>query len=106
VFGPNATGFQQINPVHTKLDITIEDCMAIGRVIRKSFSQLLHYPGAGRMLCNIGMEDFASTVFDDKEAIPDSEREGWHGEEIHCCDELTMIAKKSSPEFTCLVGRR
>jgi hypothetical protein len=58
------------------------------------------------MLCNIKMEDFASTVFDDKEAIQDSEGEGWQGEEIHCGDELTMIVKKSSPEFTCLIARR
>ena len=58
------------------------------------------------MLCNIEMEDLASAMFNDEAAIQDSEREGWHGEEIHCCDELTMIANKSSPEFTCLVGRR
>lgn len=92
MFGPNATGFQQINHVRTELGITIKNCLAIGRAIRKSLSQLLHHPAAGRML-------------DDKKAIQDSEREGWH-REIHCCDELMMIAKKSGPEFASLVGRR
>jgi len=93
VFGANATGFQQVKHARTKLGITIRNCLAIGRATGKSFSQLLHHPAAGRML-------------DGKEAIQGSEREGWHGEEIDCCDGLAMIAKESSPEFVNLVGRR
>jgi hypothetical protein len=57
------------------------------------------------MLCNVEMEDFASAVFDDKEAIQESEHKGWHGE-VHCGNDLSMVAQKGCPELPCLIGGR
>jgi arylsulfatase A-like enzyme len=50
-------------------------------------------------------EDLASTVFDDEETIQDAEGEGWHGEEVHGCDDLAVIAQESSPELAGLFPR-
>jgi hypothetical protein len=52
------------------------------------------------------MEDLASTMFDHKKTIQDSERESWHGEEVHGRDGLAVIAQESSPAFPCLLGRK
>jgi hypothetical protein len=57
------------------------------------------------MLGNIEMKDLAPPVLDDKEAIQDSKCGSWHGEEIHCRDDLAVIAQEGSPELACLVGR-
>jgi len=52
---------------------------------------------------DIEMQNSTSTMFDDEEAIQDSEREGRHGEEVHGGDDLAVIAKESSPELAGLV---
>ena len=58
------------------------------------------------MFRDVEMEDLASTVFDHEKTIQDSERESWHGEEVHRRDGLAVIAQESSPEFPCLLGRK
>src|SRR4029453_558045 len=93
--------FQHIGNLLAKLDR-----VAVRTGFRKSFSQLLHYPGAGWVFRDVEMENLASIVFDDKETIQDSEREGRHGEEVHGRDDLAVIAQESSPEVPCLLGRR
>ncbi len=51
------------------LSVVVEDeeprCLLIG----KRFSRLLDNPGAGRMACNIEMENAPAVVADDEEAI-------------------------------------
>jgi hypothetical protein len=51
------------------------------------------------------MKDPASIVFDDEETKQDSKGEGRHGEEVHGCDDVPMIAKEGSPELVGLVPR-
>jgi hypothetical protein len=104
--GLDAAGCQQIGYIPAKLGITIQDRVAVRTRFRKGFSQLLHYPGAGWVFGDVEMEDLASTVFDHKKTIQDSERESWHGEEVHGRDGLAVIAQESSPEFPCLLGRK
>ena len=58
------------------------------------------------MFGDVEMEDLASTVFDHEKTIQDSERESWHGEEVHGRDGLAVIVQESSPEFPCLLGRK
>ena len=78
--GFHAAGCQQLGYLLAKLGITIQDRVAVRTRFRKCFSQLLHYPGAGRVFRDVEMEDPASTVFDDEKTIQDSEGEGRHGE--------------------------
>jgi hypothetical protein len=105
MFVSYATRLQQVNSVRAKLGITIKNCIPIRRAVREGFSQLLHYPGFGRMFGNIEMEDLASAMIDDKEAVQDPEYNGRNGEEIHRGNDVTMIAQKSGPEFAFLVAR-
>ena len=57
------------------------------------------------MLRDIEMDYPASTVFDHKETIQDSEGEGRHGEEVHGLDDIAVIAQESSPELAGLLAR-
>src|SRR5512139_1800526 len=105
MFGSYATRLQQVNNVRAKLGITIKNYISIWIAIREGFSQLLHYPGFGRMFGDIEMEDLASAMIDDKEAVQDPECKGRNGEEIHRGNNVTMIAQKSNPKFAFLVAR-
>jgi hypothetical protein len=104
--GFHAAGGKQLGYLVAKLAVAIKNCIAVRTRFRKCFSQLLHYPGAGRMFRDVEMEDPASTVIDDEKSIQDSKGEGWHGEEVHGRDDLAVIAKESSPALTGIVGRR
>ena len=104
--GLHAAGCQQIGYLPAKLGITIQDRIAVRTRFRKRFPQLLRYPGASWVFGDVEMEDLASTVFDHEKTIQDSERESWHGEEVHGRDGLAVIAQESSPEFPCLLGRK
>jgi len=101
--GFDATGYPQIRHILVELRISIQNRIAVGTGFRECLPQLLHYPGTGRVLCNIEMKDLAPPVLDDKEAIQDSKCGGWHGEEVHCCDDLAVIAQEGSPEIAGLV---
>jgi hypothetical protein len=62
------------------------------RFIGKSFAQLLYNPGAGRMACDVEVQNATPIMTDDKEAIQYPERDGRHGEEVHRSDGFTVIA--------------
>ena len=95
-----AAGLQQFDYFCSELCISIEDCVLVGMRIRKHFSQLLHYPGTGRIVGDIEMEDLPPAVFDDKEAVQDSESESRDGKEVHSRNSFTMIAQESGPEVS------
>ena len=104
--GLHAAGCQQLGDLLAKLGITIQDRVAVRTRFRKCLSQLLRYPGAGRVFRDIEMEDLASAMFDDEETVQDPEGEGRHGEEVHGRDGFAVIAKESSPALAGVVGRR
>jgi hypothetical protein len=56
------------------------------------------------MFGNIEIKDFAPAMFNDKEAIENSECERRDGEEIHGRNDLTMIAQKGGPKSMFLVA--
>jgi hypothetical protein len=51
------------------------------------------------------MEDLASAMFDNEEAIQISKGECWDGEDIHGRGDLAVIAQEGSPGLSCPVGR-
>jgi hypothetical protein len=55
---------QHIGDLLAKLGITIQDRVAVRTGFRKCFSQLLPYPGAGWVFCDVEMENLASIVLD------------------------------------------
>jgi hypothetical protein len=100
----HAAGCQQIGHFLPKLAVAIQNHVVVSTRARKCLPQLLHYPGAGRVFRDIEMKDPASTVFDHKETIQDSEGESRHGEEVHGHDDIAVIAQERSPELAGLLA--
>jgi hypothetical protein len=90
--GLDAAGCQQIRHILAELSISIQNRMAVRTRFRECFPQLLHYPGTGRVFPHIEMEDLASAMFDNEEAIQKSKGERWNGKEIHCSDDIKAEA--------------
>jgi hypothetical protein len=61
------------------------------RLIGKGFAQLLYDPSARRMASDVEVQDAATVVADNEEAIENMEREGRDREEIHGRDGLAVI---------------
>ena len=59
----HAAGYQKIGYLLAKLAAAIQNHVAVSTRVRKCLSQLLHYPGAGRVFRDIEMDYPASTVF-------------------------------------------
>src|SRR5262249_38854937 len=60
-------------------------------LIRKGFAQLLYDPGARRMASDVEVQDAATVVADNEEAIENMERESRDRKEIHGRDGLAVI---------------
>jgi len=102
----HAAGCEQIGYLLTELAVSVESSIAAGTRSWKCLPQLLHDPGAGRVVRNIEMQNPPAAVFDDEEAIQDSEAQRRDREEIHGRDHVAVIAKEGSPEVARLVPRR
>ena len=76
---------------------SIKDQLTWRRVVGESLPQLLNNPSAGRMLCHIALKDAPPVMRNDEEAIEHTERERRHGEEVHRCDGLTVVAQERRP---------
>src|SRR6266705_2037792 len=79
------------------LGITIKDDEPRGGSKWKCFSHLLDDPRACRMLCDIEVQDTPTVVTDDKKAIEHTERDRWHGEEVHRGNRFPVITEKGKP---------
>jgi hypothetical protein len=69
--GFHTAGCQQLGDLLAKLAVMIKNRIAVRTRFRKCFSQLLHYPGASRVFCDVEMEDTESTGFDDEGTVHD-----------------------------------
>jgi hypothetical protein len=58
------------------------------------------------MFCDIAMEYLAASMLYDKKAIQDPKGGCGHCKEVHGSDDLPVVAKKSCPKFSGLIGRR
>lgn len=73
------------------LCISIKDEVFRRGLIRKGFAQLLDDPCAGRMLRDVEMEDLATIMAEDEEAVEHAESHGRDGKEVHRRDGFAMI---------------
>ena len=80
-----------------KLLIAIKDQVFVRRFKWKCLAQLLDDPTARRMLRDVEVQDAATIVADDEEAVEHSERDRWHREEIHGRNRFPMVAKEGQP---------
>jgi hypothetical protein len=75
----------------------IKDQVFGSAIVRKGIAQLLRHPCARRVLRGIKMNNPASVMGDDDEAVEDAKSQCRHGEEVHCGDSVAMIGQESLP---------
>jgi hypothetical protein len=51
------------------------------------------------VVCDIEMQDAPTIVADDEEAVEHTERNRWHGEEVHRRNRFPMVSKEGEPTF-------
>ena len=72
------------------------------RFVREGLAQLLRNPGARRMTRDIAVQDAATIVADDEEAVQHAESKRWHRKEVHRGYGFAVVAQKSKPTFSRL----
>src|SRR6266478_9931196 len=92
----HAQGSNRCGDLQPILGITIKDDEPRSGSKWKCFSQLLDDPRACRMFCDIEVQDATTIVTDDEKAIEHTERDRWHGEEVHRGNRFPVIAEKVS----------
>src|ERR1035438_2401076 len=93
----NTHGLNCRGNLQTVFRIVIEDEKLGCRLVRKRFPQLLYNPGAGRMACEIKMQDAPAVMTDNEQAIEETKGDRRNGEEIHDRCGFAVIAQKSQP---------
>jgi len=81
------------------LRVVVNDEELGGGLIRKGFAHLLDNPIAGRMWCDLEMQNASTVVADDEEAVEHVECKCRDREEIHRGDGFSVITQKSQPTF-------
>src|ERR1035437_437666 len=79
------------------LRIVVEQEKSGRGIVGKSFSQLLHDPGAGGMASDVEVHNAPAIMADDEEAVQNPKGESGDGEEIHGSNSFPMIAQKGQP---------
>jgi hypothetical protein len=101
--GLDAEGLYGVDNLFIELRAVIEDQITWRRVVGKRLAQLLDNPCAGRMPCDIAVQDTSPVMGDDEEAVENAKSQRRHGKEIHCRDGFTMVAQKGRPAL-CRLG--
>ncbi len=63
------------------------------------FAQLLHDPKSIEISRYIEVQDLTPVVTGDEEAVQNTKREGWDGEEVHRSNGLAMVSEERQPSF-------
>src|SRR5260370_24595521 len=90
-------GSNRCGALQSILGITIKDDEPRSGSKWKCFSQLLHDPRAGRMLCDIEVQDTPTVVTDDEKAIERAEGDRRNSEEVHRGNRFPVITEKGKP---------
>src|ERR1017187_1229096 len=84
--------------IGTELGVPIEGQEALRRLaVFPSLVQLQGNPKRAGIASHIMVKDSTPVVADDEEAVQNAEGQRRHSEEVHRCDRLAMITKKSQP---------
>jgi len=92
--GFDAKGLDRLDDIGVEVRTSIKDQVFRCRVERKCLAQLLRRPRTCGMFRYIEVADAAAVMGDHEEAIQNPEREGWHREEVHRGNRLTLVAEK------------
>src|SRR5262249_34778197 len=80
----------------------IEDQILVPSFVWKCLSQLLCNPVAGRLLANTAMQNTASVMGNDEEAVEHAKSKRGYGEKIHRGNHLAMILEEGLPSLSSL----
>jgi hypothetical protein len=83
----------------TIFPVAVEDQESRCRPVREGFAQLLHNPSTRRVPCAAEMQDAATVMTDDEEAVQHAERERWDRKEIHRRNRFPMVSQEREPSF-------
>jgi hypothetical protein len=101
--GLNAEALNCFDHFATEVCTAIKDQVSGGSIEWECLAQLLNDPNAGWMFGRVAVDNPPPVMRNDEEAIQHAESQRRHGEEIHRCDGLTMVAQKRTPSF-CRLG--
>jgi len=68
-------------------------------LIREGLPQLLNDSSGAGVTGDIEVQNLATAMTDDEEAIEHTERDGGYRKEVHGGDRFTMVSQKSKPPF-------
>src|SRR6266567_4056034 len=95
--GFNAARLQELDNIAAEFSIPVKDNLPVKTGQRESFAQLLYDPLARRMLRNVEVENAPAAVFDYKETIKHTKRQGWNSKEVKRRNHLSMIVQEGRP---------
>ncbi len=98
-FGLNAEALDRRNHLFIEMGPTIKDQVLRCGIIGKPFAELLRHPGARRMLRHVKVKYASPVMSDDEKAIKNTEVERWHCEEVHRCDDFTVVLQECLPSL-------
>jgi hypothetical protein len=106
-FGLDAEVLEQLNDFIIEVCTAVEDPGATRGIIWKGFAQLLDHPCARQILRHIEVQDAPPVMGEHKEAIESTEGERWHSEEVHRCDDFTVVLQERLPSLCWIrISRR
>ena len=79
--------------------VAVEDEISRRRVVGKRVTQLLEHPRRRWMESCVEVNAMPTTVLDNEEAVQQSERRGWHGEQNHRGDIVLVVAQERYPSL-------
>lgn len=71
----------------------------------EGFAELLRHPGRGRIRGDIEMQNSSATMIDREPDIKKLEPCRGDDQEIHCREDVPMIAKEGRPSLTIMISR-
>ena len=95
-FRDSETGNPSANDISVNA-VAISDKESWCFIEGKGFGKLLGRPPACRICRHIEVHDESSIETEDNEAVEDTERHGWYGEEVDCSDVVEMILDERLP---------
>src|SRR5207248_2619173 len=74
-----------------------ENQKSMRQVVSPGLTQLQRNPKRSEISGHVEVQNPASLVIDQEEAVENAEGECWYGEEVHRSNRFTVIAKKHQP---------
>jgi hypothetical protein len=96
-------GFQERDDISVEPRVTVQNHVSVRISFGKGFTQLLDDPLRGRVSGHAEVQDLATSVRDDEEAVEQFECHRWEGEKVERNDHLAVILEKRQPALRRII---